>query len=621
MKKVFSLSALHHESRKYLNSSDILGSIEMTTTALMRYHQQQQRHSHQQHQQHHQSHQSSTSPPSATEPRATLLSPINNVNCQNSERSYNNHSDNPSYQRNRISSPCRNNLSSNDIQNSSMNNGFGTDRIRVETNHDNHTSNSQRNHEHNSVHMPQPYNNANNIYNYHNNNLDAFHANLVQNPWRSGSQKINDYGHNYPSHLWGLRSGAQAAAQSAVLVATAQAVEAIQQAEQGNNSSNSERVRSEAVPENSKSSIHRIARNSTSSLNNSTESSSLAVTGVPNEQNVSELAKKLLAEASSALRNGIDVKNDQDVRPSTVTSTTKIVKTTSITAVVNENKSPKLAELAEVKGERLEITESKKLQIPSDIPHEVSKRFASSSPCNEEKRTTSQTYITLTSCRKTNSILSDSPPNSSNSSSFKNASSCSTSFTSVSASSSSSSTPSCIGSSSNVNTQVFAHPTALLPLVNTAESFVNESTPTNASIKAPVSDTKSDATSKSQRAALRNDSNQTDGKFLNLKRSTSSDAIAGPSTSDLQKQDKKKLSKLESEYTKQSKSSESLFSPYNISSNSCNNTIGSNYQPYSHHQPYDVPQHGSHSSQSHFHRSVEQVSSHTEHLKNAGFVV
>ena len=229
-----------------------------------------------------------------------------------------------------------------------------------------------------------------------------------------------------------------------------------------------------------------------------------------------------------------------------------------------------------------------------------------SPPENEEKRTTSQTFITLTSCRKTSSIPSDSPPNSSNSGSFKNASSCSTSFTSISASSSSSSTPSCIASTPSVNAQVFAHPMALLPLVHASESFVNEAAASHSN-KEAESNGKSEGRSKSQKVAVRNDSHNDDGKFSNIKRSTSSDAMELPNSRNIQKQDKKKLTKSETEYSKQSKSSESLFSPYNISSNSSSNTVGSNYQPYSHHQPYDVPQHGSHSSQSHFQRSVEQV--------------
>ena len=619
MKKV-SFSAKHDESCKYFKSSDILGSIEMTTTALMRYHQQQQRHHHHQHQQHHQPHQSSNSPSSSNEPRTTLISPINNVNCQNSDRSYNNHSDTSSQQRTRNSPSFSNTSTSNGNQNSSMNNGFGNDRGRNETNNDNHATSSQRNHLHNSVHLPEPYHNVNNFYNYHNNNFDAFHASLVQNPWRSSSQKFSgDYGQNYQPHLWSLRSGAQAAAQNAVLVATAQAVEAIQQAEQGNEASNSERIQSDSVPENSRSSTQRASRNSTTSLNNSTESTSLTVLGVPTEQNVSELAKKLLAEASSALRNGSNVENDQDVKPATITSTTKIVKTTSITAIVNENITPKSAEIAELKRENLENAESKKsaMQTNSDIHSDTTKRIASSPASNEEKRTTPQTFITLTSCRKTNSIPSDSPPNSSSSNSLKNAASCSTSFTSISASSSSSSTPSCFGSTPNVNTQVFAHPTALLPAIST-ESFVNEATPN----KDIVSNSKSENCSKSHKAIHRDDSNQEERKFLSIKRSSSSGAINVPNASNIQKQEEasrktsfKKLNKSESEYAKQSKSSESLFSPYNISSNSSNHTIGSNYQPYSHHQPYDVPQHGSHSSQTHFHRSVEQVSGQLVSLK------
>ena len=585
----------------------------MTTTALMRYHQQQQRHHHHQHQQHHQSHQSSSSSLSSAEQRTNLISPVNNINCQTSDRSYNNHSDTSSSQRNRISPSFSNPISSNGNQSRSMNNGFGNDRGRNETNNDNHSSNSQRNHLHNSVHLPEPYHNVNNFYNYHNNNLDAFHANLVQNPWRSSSQKISsDYGQNYQPHLWSLRTGAQAAAQNAVLVATAQAVEAIQQAEQGNEASNSERVQSESVPENSRSSTQRATRNSTTSLNNPTESSSLTVLDVPTEQNVSDLAKKLLAEASSALQIGSNVENDRDVKPATITSTTKIVKTASNTVATNDNVTLKSAGSTEVKRENLENTESERteMQINSDSPSDNTKRITSSPSSNEEKRTTSQTFTTLTSCRKTNSILSDSPPNSSNSSSLKNATSCSTSFTSISASSSSSSTPSCFGSIPTVNTQVFAHPTALLPVIS-SDCIVNEAT----SNKDPVNNSKLECSSKNHKNIPRNDSNPEDKKILSIKRSSSSGAIDIPNSINTQKPEEasrkssfKKLTKSESEYAKQSKSTESLFSPYNISSNSSHHTIGSNYQPYSHHQPYDVPQHGSHSSQSHFHRSVEQVS-------------
>ena len=582
----------------------------MTTTALMRYYQQQQRHHHHPHQQHHQPNQSSASPSSTSESRTALLPPVNNINCQNSQRSYNNHnSDNSSHQGARVSPSCSNNISSNGNQDSSINNGFGTGRGRNETNQDNHETNNQRNHHLNPVHQPDPYHNVNNVYNYHNNNLDAFHANLVPHPWRTGAQKISsNYGQNYPSPLWSF-TGAQAAAQSAVLVATAQAVEAIQQAEQGSTESDLERIPSEPVPENRRSSTNsRSTRNSTSAVNNSTESSSLTLLGVPTEQNVSDLAKKLLAEASSALQNGNDVKNDQNVRPATITSTTKIVKTTSITSVVNENISQK-SDATKAKGDRLENTDGKRLQnqTASDMRNDVTMSSTSSPPENEEKRTTSQTFITLTSCRKTNSIPSDSPPNSSNSSSLKNASSCSTSFTSISASSSSSSTPSCIASTPSVNAaQVFAHPMALLPLASAAESIVDQDVPsvTNKEIEINV---KLEDRAKSQKVVAQNDSYNDDGKFQNIKRRTSSDAMQLPNNRDIQKQDKKKIGKSEPEYSKQSKSTESLFSPYNISSNSSNNTVGGNYQSYSHHQPYDVPQHGSHSSQSHFQRSLEQV--------------
>ena len=566
----------------------------MTTTALMRYHQQQQRNNQQnQHHQQQQSQQPSNSS-SATSDSASILSPQNGDFCNST--SHNNSKKFPLKTSN--TSVSRNNDSPNEQNGNNLGlleNGFTTAGINVEENVLNGTSHSKNSEAQVSSRIEGHHHNLNNEYGYHNNNVDRLHPDSDRNSWRSSCRKHNSgYIHGYPTQLWGF-IGAQVTDQS-----TPCGVTAIQHAVEYNSTLCNSVSDSSSYDVKNHASAVSITPNATSTNH---DSSALALLGDPTEQNVTDLAKKLLAEASSALKVERNSSVDEK-RTATVTSTTKVVKTTSIAAVLDENGIPQKQHRTETS--KPESNQKRIARLANeDISPENTKSSSGSSP-TDSSRSQSQSYVTLATCRKT-SVFSESPPNSTSSSNSKNLTSCATSFTSISASSSSSSTPSCSGVTTVTNSQKFAHPTALMPLMN---SVAIQESPCPSLLNANEKHARSRSKSKGQKHLPREEptiSNNDNKSFFQKKTSLPNVDIQNLSLSDLQKQEKKFFAKSESDYCRVAKSSsssssESLHS--SLGTNINNDIIGNSYHPNSHHETYIASQHGSHN---HFQRSTEEV--------------
>ena len=573
----------------------------MTTTALMRYHQQQQRNNQQsQHRQQQQSQQPSNSS-SATSDSASIVSPQNgdfrNNTSHNDSKKFPLKTSNSSISRNNDSPNERN---GNNVE--FLENGYTIGGINVEANVLNGTSHSKNSESQVSNRIEGHHHGLNNAYGYHNNNVDRLHPDSYQNSWRSSSCRKHNSGYiqGYPTQLWGF-IGAQVADPS-----TSDGVgsaEAIQNAVEYNSTlCNSVSDPSTYDVKNHDSSVS-ITPNATPRNHGS---SPLALLGDPTEQNVTDLAKKLLAEGSSALKiertSSVDKK-----RTATITSTTKIVKTTSITAVLDENGIPQEQDTTETSKPEPNQKQIARL-ANEDISPENTKSSSGSSP-TDSSRSQSQSYVTLAACRKT-SVFSESPPNSTNSSNSKNLTSCATSFTSISASSSSSSTPSCSGVTTATNSQKFAHPTALMPLMN---SFAIQESLCPSLLNENGKHAKSRSKSKGQKQLAREEltiSSNDNKSYFQKKTSLPNVDIQNLSLSDLQKQETKFVAKSGSDYCKVAKSSsssssESLHSSLGTNINS--DIIGNSYHPNSQYEAYIASQHGSHAPQSHFQRSIEEV--------------
>ena len=572
----------------------------MTTTALMRYHQQQQRNNQQN--QHHQQQQSQqpSNRASATSDSASILSPQNGDFRNNTL-----HNDSKKFPlKTSNTSVSRNNDSANEKNGNTiglLENGYTIAGINVEENVFNGTSDSKNSEAQVSSSIEGHHHSLNNAYGCHNNNVDRLHPDSYQNSWRSSCRKHNSgYINGYPTQLWGF-IGAQVADQSTSDGVTS--TEAIQHAVEYNpilcnsvSDSSSYDVKNHDSPVS-------ITPNATSTNH---DSSALALLGDPTEQNVTDLAKKLLAEASSALKIERKLSGDEQ-RTATITSTTKIVQTTSIIAALDGNGIPQERDTTETSKR-----ESNQKQIArlanEDISPENTKSSSGSSP-TDSSRSQSQSYVTLAACRKT-SVFSESPPNSTNSSNSKNLASCATSFTSISASSSSSSTPSCSGVTTATNSQKFAHPTTLMPLMN---SVAIQESPCPSLLNENGKHAKSRSKSKGQKhlpceeSTISNNDNKS---YFQKKISLPNVDVQNLSLADLQKQEKKFLAKSKSDYCRVAKSSsssssESLHSSLGTNINS--GIIRNSYHPNNHHETYIASQHGSHVPQNHFERSLEEV--------------
>ena len=596
MRKTF-----YNAEKPYFVGAKQLGATEMTTTALMRYHQQQQRRQQQQQQSQHQSCSTETTP-----------GPTGNSSASNIVEGETNRHLNESNTRpgRRSSAACTNtptNVTNGNVP-SLLHNGFAVDETINENDLAHHVSPhaNNRNYHHNSV-IPETYHNINNVYNnYHNNNLDVLHGNSLHNPLPPTSQKLpSGYGpgHTYPHQFWSF-TGAQAAAQSAVLVATAQAVEAFQHAD--HTGSVAEHVTSDTL-------LHHGIRNhapgtassSTKAALDGPEASSLTLLGVPSEQNVSELAKKLLAEASSALRDGNEA-NVDDRRTTTITATTKIVHTTSISSVSNAESTLNLSDVPETNRQIEQNHED--LKIPNDGRSTEDKK-SSESPSPTERKLSPSTFITLTSCRKSN-VLSDSPPTSSSTSGTSKIASSSTSFTSISASSSSSSTPSSSGTGPSINPQEFAHPITCLSSGNSGGNLLQVTESSSRTNNGRSTKLQNEAHKGSDEAPTIGNDNKPYSSKKGLRSHSSKDSL---SKDIFKKVDLQNLSLVDhhqqekrnhtlSDYASRTKSSASD----NLYSFNSSNNLSSNYTRNSHHQQIHS-QNGSQTPQSSFQRSVEQV--------------
>ena len=557
----------------------------MTTTALMRYHKQQQ----QQRQQHHQQpHHSSTTLASSD---LANSSESNTIECDTG-RPLSGPNTPPGGECQSSTSCINPSLSlRNGYVSNSLHNAF----LIGETNNENYvapTDNSDRNHYQNLQAIPEAYHNLNNASNYNNNHIEVPQGDSVSVPVQSTSQKsLTGYGLDYPYNhqLWNF-PGAHTAAQSAVLVARTQAVEAIQHKE--NRDSTTEHL----TPLSSSYCIENRANETSISTVSDTEKPSLTTLNVPTEKNVSELAKKLLAVGASALRNGQKPSVAQ-TRRTTFTATTKIVQTTSITKVLSEDTSipQDPIESSEINRNQTEPNYASS-SIPNIIISIDEKKHSTSTSPTEQKQTTA-----FTSCRKSN-VLSESPLTSSASTS-KIASSA-TSLKSISASSSSSSTPSISETTPNLNPPEFSHSTLSLPTVYPGSNVsfpetASPSTPKTERSKRCQNEMKHEKYLLRDTFAIRN--NKPNSLKESLKVNLENLSLAGHTLQEIKN----------STVTDDATHTKSLVSGALVSvdnSNNYNNSsnLTSNYL-YSSHREHNISQNGSLNTQSHFHRYVNQV--------------